>query len=156
MTTKVEVVGASELLRDIESWPDELHDAIAREMRQEVDGLLDHMRGKAMSYSDESGIAVRSLRLSTVGSTLTVAIGGGRGLASTLTYGAEFGGRKKPKFGYVNRSPRGKPYAISRRTTQQFKPHLGRRGYWFWPTVRKDLKGVNSRIRKIIDKVVNS
>ena len=154
MSAEVKVTGATELLRDIGKWPDSLETAIAREMRTEVDGLIVHMRGRARAVTGAAEIAVDSLALSTAGSTLTLKAGGRGGLASTLTPGGEYGGRKRGKRSYVGRSPKGTPYVMRRRATQQFKPHLGNRGYWFWPTVREDLKGVNQRIRKIIDKVI--
>jgi len=44
---------------------------------------------------------------------------------------------------------------VRRRTTKQFHPHLGRRGYWFWPAVRKDLKGINRRVYELLAKAVN-
>jgi len=37
----------------------------------------------------------------------------------------------------------------------QFAPFLGTRGYWFWPTARTDLKGINARIGKILSSVVS-
>lgn len=43
----------------------------------------------------------------------------GRPKAMVIFFGAEFGGRK-------------------RKTTQQFRPHKGKQGYWFWPTLRRD------------------
>ena len=39
--------------------------------------------------------------------------------AGDIFFGAEFGGRR-------------------RKTTQQFRPHRGRKGYWFWPQLRAD------------------
>lgn len=39
--------------------------------------------------------------------------------AGDVFFGAEFGGRGRP-------------------TTQQFPPHRGRQGYFFWPTIRDD------------------
>jgi len=39
--------------------------------------------------------------------------------AEHLFFGAEFGGQRRP-------------------TTQQFRPHKGTQGYWFWPTLRQD------------------
>lgn len=47
----------------------------------------------------------------------------GRPRAMDLLFGAEFGGQKRP-------------------TTQQFRPHKGTRGYWFFPTIRRDEKRI--------------
>lgn len=43
----------------------------------------------------------------------------GRPRAMDIFFGAEYGGQK-------------------RKTTQQFRPHRGGKGYWFWPTIRRD------------------
>jgi hypothetical protein len=68
--------------------------------------------------------------------------------------GAEYGGGKRPKRAYVNRSRSGRPYVVRRRTTKQFHPYLGTRGYWFWPTVRLDLKGIRKRIKTAVVQAV--
>lgn len=67
-----------------------------------------------------------------------ISLSGGRtgGLGAVLFSGAEYGGQKSKKKQYATRSPRGRAYAIKRRTTMQFKPHLGHEGYFFWPTIR--------------------
>jgi len=69
--------------------------------------------------------------------------------------GAEFGGRRRKKKAVVTRSRSGRGYIMRRRTTMQFAPFLGTRGYWFWPTARTDLKGINARIGKILSSVVS-
>lgn len=54
--------------------------------------------------------------------------------AGELFFGAEFGGRKRP-------------------TTQQFRPHKGKTGYWFWPTIRRDSDQIGSRWLEAIEAV---
>ena len=68
-----------------------------------------------------------------------IEIDGGRpgGLGEILFAGGEFGGRKGRKVSYATHSPNGRPYRVRRRTTMQFLPHLGREGYFFWPTIRE-------------------
>lgn len=58
--------------------------------------------------------------------------GGGRGSrAGNMALGTEFGGR-------------------GRSTTQQFRPHLGTQGYFFWPTIRAN----SGRIKKMWEDVL--
>jgi hypothetical protein len=71
---------------------------------------------------------------------LMIVGGRGGGLDATLFMGGEFGGRlgkKRRVRGYVfGRPVRATPGVVTRRTTMQFLPHLGERGYFFWPTLR--------------------
>lgn len=80
--------------------------------------------------------------------------GGGGGLSAVLFDGAEYGGRKPRKVVYATRSPRGAPYVVRRRTTMQFLPHLGRRGYMFWPTIRKALPALVERQEALVTKTL--
>jgi hypothetical protein len=65
-------------------------------------------------------------------------IAGGRGgdLAAVLFDGGEYGGRKSRKVRYATRSPLGRAYIVNRRTTMQFLVHLGKEGWFYWPTIR--------------------
>lgn len=54
--------------------------------------------------------------------------------AGDVFFGAEFGGKR-------------------RKTTQQFRPHLGRQGYWLWPTIRKDEQRMVDQWMKAVDLV---
>lgn len=97
-----------------------------------------------------SFIRTRSDRVPAIvagGSRRTGVEGGAK--AGELFFGAEFGGGSNKKFEAVTReyttragntrSKRvGSRYAGSKNTTNQFRPHLGRTGYWFWPQIRKD------------------
>lgn len=58
-----------------------------------------------------------------------VALGG---TAYPMATGAEFGGQGRP-------------------TTQQFKPHLGRTGYFVYPTIRRDADRIESEYTEKID-----
>jgi hypothetical protein len=86
---------------------------------------------------------------------MSIVAGGTGGTASVVLKGAEFGGRRRKKKAVVTRSRSGRGYIMRRRTTMQFAPFLGTRGYWFWPTARTDLKGINARIGKILSSVVS-
>ena len=60
----------------------------------------------------------------------SVSLGGGR-RSGNMALGTEFGGRGK-------------------RTTQQFRAHRGRQGYFFWPAIRRE----SATIRKMWDDLV--
>lgn len=59
----------------------------------------------------------------------------GKPRAYDLFFGAEFGGQQRP-------------------TTQQFRPHKGKLGYWFWPTIRRDEPQIVGHWMDAIDDVV--
>jgi len=52
-----------------------------------------------------------------------------------LFFGAEFGGRGKA-------------------TTQQFRPHKGRDGYWLYPQLREDAPRMLEQWGEVVDKIV--
>jgi hypothetical protein len=52
--------------------------------------------------------------------------------AGDVFFGAEFGGGRRP-------------------TTRQFPPWVGRRGYWFWPTIRRHLPDLRRRYIAALD-----
>lgn len=98
-----------------------LHEAgprIVADMKGSAFTKIQRRAAKTVSVSnDAKGIALR---------------GGG----DVLFAGGEFGGRKSKKVSYSTRSRAGRAYVVRRRTTMQFLPHLGREGYFFWPTMR--------------------
>lgn len=55
--------------------------------------------------------------------------------AGQLFFGAEFGGQR-------------------RKSTQQFREHKGRTGYWFWPTIRRHEDQIGKRWLEAVDEVV--
>jgi hypothetical protein len=150
----VNVIGLDVLAARAKGWPGEIDAAVAREIGQTVRPLIGHMGTKASAIGGAAKVASRSLGLAVSGDAMTVRAGGA-GLSGTLLMGGEFGGRKRPRRPYAYRSRSGNAYIAKRRATMQFKPHLGRRGYWFWPTVRTDLKGINARVSEILAKVAN-
>jgi len=83
-------------------------------------------------------------------------IAGGRGgdLAAVLFDGGEYGGRKSRKVTYATRSRAGRAYIVNRRTTMQFLPHLGREGYFYWPTIREALPKLAKAQEAILDKAL--
>lgn len=56
--------------------------------------------------------------------------------AGDIFFGAEFGGRR-------------------RKTTMQFQRHTGRKGRWFWPTIRKDEKRIGEQWLEAVDQVAD-
>jgi hypothetical protein len=154
MTAQVSITGMDDLRGRIRTWPNSVDDAVQRQILQEVQPMVVHMKQRSSMIGGAARLVGRTTNASSTSTGMQVRIGGS-GLAGVLVSGAEYGGRKRPKRAYVNKSKRGRGYIVRRRTTQQFKPHLGNRGYWFWPTARKDLKGINKRVAAVLSQVVS-
>jgi hypothetical protein len=123
--------------------------------RAEVVPMANDMRRRASGYGGIPAIAAQTIRVERARNGARAHAGGSGTLGGVLTKGGEYGGGKRPPVAYVTRSRRGRPYVVRRRTTKQFHPFLGQRGYWFWPTVRLDLKGVRKRIKVAVVKAAN-
>lgn len=154
MTATVTIVGADAFQRRMRDWPEQLDRAAALQVTDEIRPLMASMRDRAFAYGGSARPAARTLRIATNPQGLSIVAGGGSSVGTIVLAGAEYGGRKRPKRGYATRSRTGTAYLVRRRTTQQFRPHLGSRGYWFWPTARTDLRGINERVGVAIRKAV--
>lgn len=149
----IETIGMEALQRRVRRWPTAVAQAAATLVHSEVHEMAVDMRTGAPRFGGPSEIASASVQVVNAKDSATVSAGGG-GLAGELLMGAEFGGQRAPKRAYVTRSRKGTPYIVRRRTTRQFHPHLGRRGYWYWPTVRQDMRGIYSRMRSALVKAM--
>lgn len=151
----VVIKGLTELRARFGRLPRSIGTATERHIqRQELNPMAPHMRAAA-GFRRQAALAASTVRYSPVKGGGRVSAGGGGGLASTLLKGAEFGGRRKPKRAYAYRSPLGTVYIARRRATRQFLPYLGTRGYWFYPTVRKDMRGIRGRLRDVVQRVID-
>lgn len=73
-----------------------------------------------------------------------------------LTMGAEYGGRSGVYRSYATRSRKGNPYIVRRRTTMQFLPNLGTRGYAIMPAMRRSMGGIHKRILTAVEESVRA
>jgi hypothetical protein len=150
MPAIIQVIGLDSLTNRMTSWPRQIDDAVHDQVLVEVRPLMSTMHGLASSYGGVARKAAEHLTIASTQDGVSVTAGG-----APMIFGAEFGSHRKRRRSLVTRSRRGTPFVVPRRrTTMQFKPHLGRRGYWFWPAVRTDLKGINRRVFQIIMKAV--
>ena len=123
--------------------------------RNEVSPTAELMRMRAHSLRGPAKLAAATLRVERVKGGGGIRAGGGSGKGSLTMKGSEFGGRKRPRKPYAKRSRKGTPYIVRRRTTMQFAEYLGNRGYWFFPAMRTQLKGVIRRIEKVVGEVID-
>lgn len=143
MKVGVEVQGLKPVLRTLTKLGPELNREI-REAAGEIAADEAVRVRQAAAASDKLSAAVGATVAPRRDRLPAIAAGGakrlpvkGRPKASQVVFGAEFGGRK-------------------RKTTQQFRPHLKKTGYWMWPTIREDqermlirwTEAANAAIRK--------
>jgi hypothetical protein len=78
---------------------------------------------------------------------------GGSDLGRAVAYGSEFGGRKQTKVKIIRRTKNTRRI-YERRTTMQFREHLGRRGYWLVPTMKREAPTTIRSLLKILDETL--
>ena len=149
MSATVQVLGIDPLTKRVKTWPQQIDHALHDQILVEVRPLLSTMRG--LAHGGVAAHAARHLRIASTADGISVAASG-----DPTIFGAEFGSKRKRRRSYVTRSRAGRGYVVPRRrTTMQFAPHLGKRGYWFWPAVRTDLRGINRRVYELMRKTVS-
>ena len=152
MPATIEILGIDPLTRRVQTWPRVIDRTLRDQILVEAQPLVDSMQSRAAAVGGVAVHAARNLALVSTADGISVTVGG-----DPTIFGAEFGSKRgsRRRSVYVTRSRAGRAYIARRRTTRQFHPHLGRRGYWFWPTVRTDLKGINRRVYELLAKAVN-
>lgn len=139
MTVKVE--GLDETLRAFKAYGKDAN----RELRQAAGVEADRMVAALMLAGEGASkqaaltagsVKRRSDRVPVIvaggSKRVTRTTGSGKVTAGDVFFGAEFGGGRRP-------------------TTRQFPPWAGRRGYWFWPTVRAHLPALRRRYIAALD-----
>jgi hypothetical protein len=79
---------------------------------------------------------------------------GGSDLGRAVAYGSEFGGRGGKKVRVIRRTKRTRRI-YERRTTMQFREHLGRQGYWLVPTMKREAPTTVRSLLKILDEALS-
>lgn len=92
----------------------------------------------------------------------------GGATAGQLFFGAEFGGGSSKRFErqvtvtqYTTKTGKTRTkrtfakaeFTGTKSTTNQFRPHLGRTGYWFWPQLREDKDRMFKRWESVVDAI---
>lgn len=124
----VSVEGLAELRRALKQVSAEAPKELSAAGKEVAGFVADDARGAASSLGGVAGHVAPSIRAAAAGGGGAVALGG---TAYPMAAGAEFGGQGRP-------------------TTQQFKPHLGRTGYFLYPTIRRDADRIQS---EFVDKL---
>jgi hypothetical protein len=140
----IEVTGLRKLLDRFRRLPKRIDTGLADYIvDEELRPMAADMRSAAGGVGRHAPRAAQAMSVAETGNAGRLVA---RGPSNHTLYGAEYGGRKRGKRPYATRSRDGNAYIVRRRTTMQFLPNLGQRGYWYWPTARKDLRGIKRRL----------
>lgn len=153
----VYIDGLWQLLRDLEKADERFNTEMRKASLEVAKGLAQNARRKASTVDHRRqaleaahGLQAKSDRVPTVQlrpemafrSVNRATVRGSRGRTrrrkvtmGDVFFGAEFGGQKRP-------------------TTQQFPPHRGKGGYFFWPTVRESRNQIAEEYLDTIEKVM--
>lgn len=153
MGITIELEGYEEAVKRIASMGPRIEKVMVENIqRREVPQTVQRMKGHASTAHMRAAAA--TVRIERNGDGATIRGGGSGGLGGVVFAGAEFGGRKRRRTYAMRR--RGTAFVMHRRrTTMQFLPHLGKRGYFFWPSVREKLTGIAARTAKVVQDEVN-
>lgn len=148
----VEVTGLSRLLEKLRTGHSRVERAVVAHIaRDEVTPMVGHMHSRAGSVSRMAAKGAGHIVAQPTRDGAQL-----RATANEVTAGTEYGGGRRGKRVVASRSRSGRVYVMRRRTTRQFKPFLGKRGYWYWPTVRGDLRGIRRRILEVSVKALDN
>ncbi len=151
---RVELLGFADVRRRFAAAPKSVQAEAVKVIRQETVPMIRAAKGEAFTKIQKHAADSLAVRKDPYGVEVAGAAAGDA-LDRVLYYGGEYGGRKSKKVIYATRSPLGKAYAVRRRTTMQFLPHLGRHGYFLWPTVRVWLPKINKAIGEAVTEVLS-
>lgn len=126
MKASIEVVGLQQLLKDMRRLGPDLNLQVRESSKKIAEDEVPRLKAAANS-SDKLSAAVGVTVRARQDRVPKIVAGGAKRVTSSkakagdVFFGAEFGGQK-------------------RKTTQQFRLHRGRQGYWLWPQLRADEK----------------
>lgn len=125
----VRVEGLDDLRRALKAAGDTAPRELTAASKDVATFVADDARGVAEGLGGVAAKVAPSIKGSGTTRGGSVTLGGA---SYPMAAGAEFGGQGRP-------------------TTQQFKPHLGRTGYFVYPTIRRDADRIESTFLEHID-----
>lgn len=143
----------ADLSRDLVRLPDTIGRAVQEHLRnEETRPMVPAMRSRARSRMAKR--AAGTVTYKNIAGGGRIHAGGGGSLGAILMAGTEYGARGNRKKTYARDSPNGVAHTVRRRTTRMFSPWVGKTGYWFWPIVRQDMRGLVGRTADVMDEAV--
>jgi hypothetical protein len=125
----VNVEGLAELRRALKAASDAAPKELNAVSKDVATLVADDARGKAAGLGGVAAKVAPSISPSGTARGGAITLGG---TSYPMALGAEFGGQGRP-------------------TTQQFKPHLGRTGYFVYPSIRANSDRIESEFSEKID-----
>jgi hypothetical protein len=154
LSSRVELVGFNSTYRKFREAPRTVQTKAVETIQRESAPMVRAMDGATFTSIQRHAANALLVQKDHVG-VAVLGAASGSSLDQALYYGGEYGGRKPKKVAYAARSPLGRAYFVRRRTTMQFLPHLGKHGYFMWPTVREWLPKINKSIDEAVREVLS-
>ena len=153
----VEVEGLPSYFARLRSLPKVAQDEMREAAMAIAEDEASRIRAAAASDSSQSAAIAQFIKarrdrvpaISAGGARRAGVKGGAR--AGEIFFGAEFGGKAR-KAGPVKTRTARSGFVI-KETTQQFRPHTGHEGYFFFPTLRKDQDRMLERYEQALTNV---
>lgn len=124
------IEGLDETIRAFRRLPKEVQDLSDDLVREIPRFVADQTRAAASTRAEvKAASTIKSQK-----NTVSLGGGGRKNRAGGMALGTEFGGQ-------------------GRKTTMQFRPHRGREGYFFWPTIRANSETIKKMWDDLLEKV---
>jgi hypothetical protein len=144
VTIGVEVDGLKETLRAFNKYGKEANKELREAAQAEVSKIAPALVAAGRRSGAQSALVATTVKAPR-DRVPVIAAGGAKRVAPSrkrrrkpsagdVFFGAEFGGRGRP-------------------TTQQFRPHTGTRGYWFYPTLRRKIPALLDGYQDALDRL---
>lgn len=142
--------GWQSTIRAMRALPSEVKRETSRRAIDLARPLADKIAMEGRRQGSHAASVADTVKASTRGGVPSIRAGG-----KPYTLGSEFGGGSRRTTYYSTHRTSGRRYLIvQRRSTAQFRPHRGREGYWWFPTIRDDSDLVLQKWREIVDSVL--
>jgi hypothetical protein len=142
---KVEVQGYNWILRKGPRLSRDMREEMVDTIHKDFRGMEIQVASTAAGYGRIQARAAQTVHTRMYTRGAEIAGGGTRNLGGVLFRGAEFGGRRRRR-SYLGRRGRKLFLIERRRVTMMFFPFIGQRGYFFYPTIRRTVRGLNDRL----------
>lgn len=177
-----DIEGLNKFIRDIGKANEKVSPLLRDASTEIAEGVVSDARTKAASVSKQAALAAQSMKVRR--DRIPVISSGGSTRLNSSTprkkqpkggdvwFGAEFGGQASKLNTSLAREIASTPSILGSRKalrnaqrrvnyrvaragrTNQFPPHRGRQGYFFWPTVRDKRQDIREQYLDVLDRVI--
>jgi hypothetical protein len=152
LTVKVKITGLRETLAKFRDLPKDASDKLRDESQRLAQFLALKAQSRGFSQGGQAALAASTIK-AVRDRVPAIQMGGTKRVGRKgvpvwqIMFGAEFGMNRRSGW-YANRKFNGDP-------GRQYRPHLGQKGYFFFPTVEDNATDISAAWNKAADQIVN-